>query len=307
MMFGTLDAFDYFECADCGCLQINEVPNNLGDYYPDGYYAFESPLVRKQGRFKSFIKSRWAKFELGQVDKLGFIVSLFFSSPDYFRWLAVAGIQFHHSILDVGCGAGHHLLEMGGFGFTDLTGVDPFLRMDIAHPNGVRILSCHLEELTGTYDFIMFNHSLEHMSDPVAAVRHVGNLLRPGGSVLIRVPVADSYAWRTYKENWLQLDPPRHLCVPTDRSIRILAANAGLEVTNVLFDSYAIQFWGSEQYSMGIPLHNRRSYLVNPSASPFTSSDIACFSRQSAALNESRDGDQACFFLRKPPAVAERS
>jgi SAM-dependent methyltransferase len=300
MMFGLRHTFEYIECSDCGCLQISEVPDNLGDYYPTRYYAYEAPRLQNQGRIKAFVKSRWARFELGHVDGLGFIVSRFYRAPDYFRWLRTAGIRFDHSILDVGCGAGHHLIEMRGFGYSDLTGVDPFVEADITYPTGVRILSSHLDELIGQYDFIMLNHSLEHMSEPRAALRQVERLLRPGGSALIRVPVADSYAWRTYGANWLQLDPPRHLFVPTQRSIRLLAADAGLQVAKVVFDSHAVQFWGSEQYRMDIPLHDSRSYLTDPSASPFSTRDIARFDARSASLNAAADGDQACFFLKKP-------
>lgn len=34
MMYGTRDAFDYHQYQDCGCLQISEVPEDLGKYYP---------------------------------------------------------------------------------------------------------------------------------------------------------------------------------------------------------------------------------------------------------------------------------
>ena len=41
MMYGTRDEFEYFECENCGCLQISEIPTNLGDYYPSNYYSFK--------------------------------------------------------------------------------------------------------------------------------------------------------------------------------------------------------------------------------------------------------------------------
>jgi hypothetical protein len=45
MMFGLRDEFEYVECANCGCLQIKEIPHNLSDYYPEAYYSFQQPAA----------------------------------------------------------------------------------------------------------------------------------------------------------------------------------------------------------------------------------------------------------------------
>ena len=37
MMYGTREAFGYFECSSCGCLQIAEVPADLARFYPADY------------------------------------------------------------------------------------------------------------------------------------------------------------------------------------------------------------------------------------------------------------------------------
>jgi hypothetical protein len=39
-MFSTQEEFAYWECSVCGCLQIVNVPENLGDYYDGSYYSF---------------------------------------------------------------------------------------------------------------------------------------------------------------------------------------------------------------------------------------------------------------------------
>ena len=48
MMFGFRDEFKYFECANCACFQIENIPQNMQKYYPDNYYSFnqqaEKPL-----------------------------------------------------------------------------------------------------------------------------------------------------------------------------------------------------------------------------------------------------------------------
>jgi hypothetical protein len=115
---------------------------------------------------------------------------------------------------------------------------------------------------------------------------------------VIRVPVADSWAWRAYGTDWVQLDAPRHLFLHTRQSIELLSKRAGLKVVRVFHDSYAFQFWGSEQYRRGIPLRDPRSYGEDPQTDLFTATEIAEFERRSVKLNREAAGDSAGFVLR---------
>jgi hypothetical protein len=95
----------------------------------------------------------------------------------------------------------------------------------------------------------------------------------------------------------VQLEAPRHQFVHTEKSVRILAQKAELRVTEVVHDSTEFQFWGSEQYRAGIPLHDKRSYLSSPARSIFTNDQIAHFRERAAELNAAGDGDSASFYL----------
>jgi hypothetical protein len=79
-----------------------------------------------------------------------------------------------------------------------------------------------------------------------------------------------------------------------------LAEQKGFKLENVVYDSFAFQQWGSEQYKKDIALHDEDSYAVNPDKSPFSSADIKEFETHSNELNASKSGDQAAFYLRKP-------
>src|SRR6185295_7824147 len=96
--------------------------------------------------------------------------------------------------------------------------------------NGVRILKRGLDHLDGEYDFVMLHHSFEHIPDSAAALAALGRRLAPGGTLLIRIPVADSFARQHYGINWLNWDAPRHLYLHTRRSMELLAASAGMEI-----------------------------------------------------------------------------
>ena len=71
MMYGTKEEFNYFVCEKCKCMQIEEVPENLEQYYHN-YYS-----MRKEGEKE-------------------------------FREKAV---HVQEKILDVGCGTGGYLLK----------------------------------------------------------------------------------------------------------------------------------------------------------------------------------------------------
>jgi SAM-dependent methyltransferase len=185
------------------------------------------------------------------------------------------------------------------FGFSNLIGADAFIETDIFYPNGVKIYKRPLEELKPFFDFIMLHHSFEHLPRPLDALREIHRLLRADRFCLIRLPVA-SFAWEKYSINWVQLDPPRHLFLFTEKSLRLLAEKAGFVVERVVYDSESFQFWASEQYSRDISMDDPRSYRGDIAASIFTAEQLEDWEKQTRILNAEGRGDQACFYLRKP-------
>jgi len=160
-------------------------------------------------------------------------------------------------------------------------------------PSGVRIKKVTLPQVTESFDVIMFNHSLEHVPDPVTSLRDACQRLAPDGTILVRVPTPSSDAWQVYGIDWVQLDAPRHIVLPSREGAAIMARQAGLAVVDVVDDSGTFQFTGSEQYKRDIPL---RSGAHKPL---FSRGDLARFAERAAALNACHRGDQAMFILRK--------
>jgi SAM-dependent methyltransferase len=298
MMFGTRNTFTYFECEECGTVQITTVPDDLSKYYPSNYYSYHSKPVMNSP-LKRFLKKERAKFVLTGRGLIGRLIQHFQPAPDILKWVKNAALTTNSKILDVGCGAGIFLLELQQLGFTHLQGVDPFLSNDIFYDNGVKIWKKQLSEVSDTFDLIMFHHSLEHIATPHSYLETAGRLLAPKGTVLIRVPIAGTFAWKHYGVNWVQLDAPRHLFLPTMKSMHLLAEQCGFEIFKTEFDSTVYQFWGSEQFLKDIPLNDTRSYLTNPKQSIFSEADIQTFEVRAKALNRDAQGDQACFYLRK--------
>jgi len=272
MMFGLKDQFVYFECARCRCLQIAQVPDDMTRYYPPYYYSFNNAPSREER------------------DLAGRLV-------DYY--LARAAITPDWKILDVGCGGGGLLRALREAGFANLMGVDPYIRQTLEYGGGLRVLKGTLGDVGPEWDLIMFHHSFEHLADPLETLEAVSSLLSGDGVCLIRIPTVSSYAWRHYRTDWVQLDAPRHLFLHSTESLEMISERAGLEVGHVIYDSEAFQFWGSEQYRRDIPLFSAGSYMVNPSGSIFSQSQIREFEHNALQLNLEKQGDQAAFCLTK--------
>jgi SAM-dependent methyltransferase len=295
MMFGSREEFDYLECSNCGCVQIVDIPASMSKYYPANYHSF-APISHPT-RLRKWLTNVRDSHAVSDRGLLGKVLCRYFPPNIALRSLSHLGLDHGARILDVGCGSGMLLNAMGNLGFTRLVGTDPFLPADVEYANGVKLLKGGILEVAGEYDVIMFHHAFEHISDPEPTLKAVHQLLAPGGTCIIRVPTVSSYAWQHYGVNWVQLDAPRHFYVHSGQSVQMMANRAGLEVSSMVYDSSAFQFWASEQYALDIPLYDTRSYAVSPANSIFTKQQIAAFEKRAGELNKANLGDQAVFYL----------
>ena len=254
MMWGFRDPFTYLECSACGCVQLVNVPVDMSKYYPHGYYSFA-----EAGPLKNILVLRRAAYALGRRTAIGWLASQVLGADQAMESVRWANVPVDASVLDVGCGSGELILHMSLLGFKSVLGVDPYIKHDIHHGTRVTILKKELADIQDKFDVVMLHHSFEHMQDPQKTLQNVAALLKPNGRVLLRVPVADSYAWRHYGINWMHLDPPRHLFLHTQKSIGVLAAKTGLQIEKTVRDGNASQFLGSEQYVNDIPLAHPKS------------------------------------------------
>jgi len=105
------------------------------------------------------------------------------------------------SILDVGCGDALFFPELQRFG--DVQGVEPvasIIRPD--NPYRQRIYIGPFDERfqpRKRYSLILMLDVLEHMDEPLKALRHAVQLLEPGGALVISVP-AFRFLWTKHDE-----------------------------------------------------------------------------------------------------------
>jgi len=301
MMFGFRDTFTYFQCAKCGCLQILEFPIDMTKYYPPNYYSFSAIPQKVKNPIKRVLRrlrDRYAIFNKGLIGKIVYS----YYPEESLKIFSYISLDEKSTILDIGCGNGLLLYTLKEAGFKNLLGLDPYIKENIEYKNGLKILkkSIHeFKETEGNWDLVMFHHSFEHIPDPLETCQATSRLLAKNGICLIRIPTVSSYAWEHYRENWVQLDAPRHFFLHSIESISLLAKMANLTLDKVVYDSTEFQFWGSEQYLRDIPLHDPRSYDKNPEKPIFSEEEINSFKEKAKELNSKKKGDSCAFFLRK--------
>lgn len=293
--YGMGDEFNYFECSNCGTLQINRIPENLAKFYPSNYYSFKSPFNIQSQSFKDWRTEQALKNAFGDKGIATKLISYISSKPE--PWISRYGSKFNLSdkILDVGCGAGHLLYKMQSVGFKNLLGIDPFIEKETINNNGLSIKALDFFSISEQFDFIMFHHSFEHMDNPLSVFTHLKRVLVKNGFALIRIPVADSYAYKKYGANWANLDAPRHLFLHTKMGIKILCEQAKLELIDIFCDAPDFGITVSEIYQKGISLieYNKGGY-----ENMFTDEMKKEFNSLTNKLNEKMEGDWACFLIR---------
>jgi SAM-dependent methyltransferase len=106
-------------------------------------------------------------------------------------------------VLDVGAGEGTLVDALRATG-RQATGTE-------REPLRDDLLDQPLASLESGWAAVVFWHSLEHLTEPRAAVREAARLLDSGGVIVIAVPNADSVQAKLFGDRWLHLDLPRHL------------------------------------------------------------------------------------------------
>lgn len=293
MMYGTREVFDYFECKDCGCLQILEVPGDLSRFYPSEYYSL---VALNDDRFRG--GNAVLKKAIYRSSALNKGIWKYFFRIKEFECLRYVTVNPETRILDIGCGNGRNFLyPLAEIGFKNVLGADPYLKEAIRYPNGLKILKAGMGELDPGWDIITYHHVFEHLVNPISELEKIHTMLDQTGVCILRIPTVSSFAWQHYRGDWVQLDAPRHLYLHSVKSIKILASKTGFKLDKVVYDSTQFQFLGSENYKKDIPLNTPRPKgFFNKLKRKFAKMR---FKQKAKGLNKTKQGDQAIFILRK--------
>jgi len=133
-------------------------------------------------------------------------------------------------LLDVGCASGKFLRQMGAVGWR-LAGIE----FDPEAAAKARAVTPDVFEgdpvdapfAPGRFDLVTAFHVIEHLPEPLMALRRMVEWLAPGGLMIVEVPNAGGVGARMFGRYWSGLDFPRHLVHFTPATMGAMVARAG--------------------------------------------------------------------------------
>lgn len=78
-------------------------------------------------------------------------------------------------------------------------------------------------------DLVYGVHVIEHVADPIQALDAAWNLLRPGGTIALLTPAADSASLKLFSQAWWLLEDPTHIRFFSRSSAHRALARAGFD------------------------------------------------------------------------------
>jgi SAM-dependent methyltransferase len=175
-------------------------------------------------------------------------------------------------ILDLGCGDGTVLWLAREDGW-QVQGVELFpehaelVRATHGFPVEVSDLTSY-EGVKEAWDCVVLTHVLEHLPDPVGALKKIRGLLKPGGVGVLEFPNIDALdarlrrlldRWRIHRRAYAPSYVPGHVQEFCRASFEFAARQAGL--TLVVWETYSVN---PLQYALfrTVPIGNKARVLV---------------------------------------------
>lgn len=104
-------------------------------------------------------------------------------------------------ILELGAGTGHNLSMLSRFGEVEASELDPVARELASERLGKPVVEAALPDLSmfpaNSYDLVALLDVLEHVSDDRASLAAILHLLKPGGALLLTVPI-NPWMWSAH-------------------------------------------------------------------------------------------------------------
>lgn len=248
---GVPGVWNLRRCGRCRLVWLDPRPErkDLPKLYGDGYYTHSPPpevgpreagilrrIVRRATRLEVPVAAGGDRAEPPRVERL---LANGLRKLSAVRDVAYGSVMWLHGsipgrLLDVGCGDGSFLALMRGLGW-EVEGVepDPIAARVAALHHGLRVTRATIEEASSAlevFDVVTMSHVIEHVPDPVEALRACGRLLKRDGRVVVVTPNTRSMGRFWFRRQWNGWEVPRHLFVFSPRSLRACAERAGLEV-----------------------------------------------------------------------------
>lgn len=236
-----------WRCDDCrsAYLDPRPTPETIHLAYAS-YYTHTAPALSPKfdslplrARIRRVLGNGYRNWRYGtrhpDSSRIGVVLALALpwlrrSNDIDFRHLPHPDATKGRRVLDVGFGSGA-FLDLAASAGWQAFGCDPDpTAVENARARGLDVRLGGVEAWAddeACFDAITMSHVIEHVHDPVATIRAVHRLLRPGGQFYIDTPNSDALGHQHYGPFWLGLDPPRHLAVFQWQAMTRMLATSG--------------------------------------------------------------------------------
>ncbi len=254
-LFNAPGEWNLKRCPDpeCGLLWLDPMPleEDIGMAY-ETYLTHAAPEdtpppppLGARRRAAEFCRSAYRAWRFNYGDDAGKPWRWLFALPILLSRIECDGLDIplrylavseKGRLLDVGCGDGSVLkvaqeLSWSAEGVDfDARAVDAARRKGLSVRLGRLAEQCYPDE---SFDLVLMSHAIEHVHDPLATLREIRRVLRPGGKLAVTTPNAGSWGHRHFGPNWRGLEPPRHLQIFTGNGLAALARRAGFAVSEL--------------------------------------------------------------------------
>jgi len=232
-LFREINGYQLARCRQCALVYLNPRPTQqeINEEYSAEYHI--ERLLRQEPKTEEEIEEEVNK-NIGRVEEI-------------LREFGQEG-----KLLDIGCGAGFFIACLRRYGW-NVTGIDisewasKFAREKLR----LNILAGSIEdmELNERFDVITMYHVLEHLVNPLAALRKVLQVLDKDGVLAINGPNLASFDRIWHGKNWRGYALRTHLYYFMPKTYRMILAKAGFSVQKIRFEQ-----WDPIAHLMGMRL-----------------------------------------------------
>lgn len=148
-----------------------------------------------------------------------------------------------NKLLDVGCGGGYFLDELGPSWKRIGVEIDPLAAKAAKKLLGskVSIIHASLENSRlpkNSLDVVVIRGTIEHVPSPRQTLQTIHSLLKPSGLIAINTPNINSIAAKLYRSNYRLADPIHHIWYFSPSTINRLLKEVGFTLVAVDFNYF---------------------------------------------------------------------
>lgn len=234
-LHGIGGLFHVVRCAGCGLMRTDPrpTPEAIGAFYPPTYQPYKDPIRTLEASAPT--RSRWKNLLKALSD--GKSQSVPKLEPG--------------RLLEIGCSTGAFLEAMANKGW-QVEGIEFSVEAgEAARRRGYKVQASTIEQAYPPQelcDLVVGWMVLEHLHQPLLALRKLRSWTKPGGWLALSIPDAGSLEFKIFRGSWYALQLPTHLYHYDRRTVKTLLNAAGWRVEKIFWHRNPANLFHSMKY-----------------------------------------------------------